>query len=144
MYQNMKFCCIFGISQECVTKGTCSKLFKQLAKSDAVICNRVESFLYVFASYLGIQKNALWVTWTFAMYVKNTLSANHESKLVTFLGPPKSANQVKPTLNWKLKLAFLINRTRRTSIIAEAETEPGQSSQESVDLNKPETDGRKC
>jgi len=52
----MKFCCIFGISQECVTKGTCSKLFKQLAKSDAVICNRVGSFLYVFASYLGIPK----------------------------------------------------------------------------------------
>ena len=111
MYQNMKFCCIFGISQECVTKETCSKLFKQLAKSDAVICNRVEILLYVFASYLGIQKNALCVTWTFAMYVKNTLSANHESKLVTFLGPPKSANQVKPTLNWKLKLAFFINRT---------------------------------
>ena len=91
------------------------KVFKQLAKSDAVICNRVGSFLYVFASYLGIQKNALWVTWTFAMYVKNTLSANHESKLVTFLGPPKSANQVKPTLNWILKLAFIINRTGWTS-----------------------------
>jgi len=114
VYQNMKFCCIFGISQECVTKGTCSKLFKQLAKSDAVICNRVGSFLYVFASYLGIQNNALWVTCTFAMYVKNTLSANHEGRLKTFLGPPKSANQVKPTLNWKLKLAFFINRTCRT------------------------------
>ena len=29
-------------------------------------------------------------------------------------------------------------------ITAEAETEPSQSSQESVDLNKLETDGRKC
>jgi hypothetical protein len=115
VHQKLKFCCIFGISQKCVTKETCSKLFKQLPKSDAVICNRVEILLYVFASYLGIQKNALWVTWNFAMYVKNTLSANHESKLVTFLGPPKSANQVKPTLNWILKLAFIINRTGQTS-----------------------------
>ena len=125
MHQKLKFCCIFGISQECVTKETCSKLFIQLAKSDAVICNRVESFLYVFASYLGIQKNALWVTWTFAMYIKNTLSANHGSKLVTFLGPPKSANQVKPTLNWILKLVFLINRSGWTSHHCRSRDWPG-------------------
>ena len=29
-------------------------------------------------------------------------------------------------------------------ITAKAETEPGQSSQESVDLNNQESDGRKC
>ncbi len=103
--RNWNFAAFFGISPECVTKETCSKLFKRLAKSDAVICNRVGSFLYVFASYLGIQKNALWVTCTFAMYAENTLSAIHESRLKTFLGPSKSANQ----------LAFLTNRTWWTS-----------------------------
>jgi hypothetical protein len=29
-------------------------------------------------------------------------------------------------------------------ITSNAETQPGQSSQESVGVNKPETDGRKC